>query len=61
MKFKITEGINRTSGSPIFYVYEWANDRWAYAYGSSKEQDARDYVERAMNPVAEKVIAEIKG
>ena len=66
MKFRITEGVNKYYGTPMFYVYEWETSaisgegRWAYRTGSGVEQDCRDYIERAANPVAERVIEDIE-
>jgi hypothetical protein len=66
MKFRITEGVNKNDGNQIFYVYEWdasalsGAGRWAYRYGSGTAQDCRDYIARAANPVAERVIDEIE-
>jgi hypothetical protein len=62
MKFRITQGVNSIDGNPIFYVYKSiVNDAWTYVHGASKEEDARAFVERQLNKVAEKVIAEIEG
>jgi hypothetical protein len=66
MKFRITEGVNKYDGKPMFYVYEWETSaisgegRWAYRHGSMNQQDCRDYVERAANPVAERVVEDIE-
>jgi hypothetical protein len=66
MKFRITEGVNKNDGNKIFYVYEEETSaisgakRWAYRYGSGTEQDCRDYVARAANPVEERVVADIE-
>ena len=65
MKFRITEGVNRYTGQTIFYVYQEETSalsgdrRWAYRHGGS-EQECRDYIERAANPVAERVVEEIE-
>jgi hypothetical protein len=66
MKFRITEGANKYTGTPIFYVYEWETSaisgegRWAYRHGSGREQDCRDYIARAASPVAERIVDEIE-
>jgi hypothetical protein len=65
MKFRITEGVNKYSGAQIFYVYEEETSavsgmkRWTYRHGGS-EQECRDFVARAANPVAERVVEEIE-
>ena len=63
MKFKITQAVNRFDGNAIFHVYEWdiANEMWRHLHGTAREEDARAYIDRALNPVPEKVIAEIEG
>ncbi len=66
MKFRITEGVNKNDGKPMFYVYEEdtsaisGNKRWAFRYGAGTEADCRAYIERAANPVAERVVDEIE-
>lgn len=66
MKFRITEGVNKYNGKPMFYVYEWETSaitgasRWAYRTGSVDYQECRNYIELAANPVKEKVIEDIE-
>jgi len=62
MKFRITEGVNKYDGNPIFNIYEWdaQMNHWSYKTGLSKEEDARAYVDRFLNPKPERLVAEIE-
>lgn len=60
MKFRITKGQNSCDGNDIFYVYEFRDNRWAYATGFAHEADARTYVARRVAAPPEVIISEIE-
>ena len=63
MRLKITEGVNKVNGKPIFYLYQdKAGDGkiWNLIHGCSDEKEAREIANRILNHAPEKVIAEFE-
>jgi hypothetical protein len=63
VRYKITEGVNRSNGKPIFYAYKCQGgdpELWSLLTGSSSMDDCRAYIERDRNPVPERTIEEFE-
>jgi len=64
MRYKITESINKMSGSPIFYAYENKGgdpEVWILLYGDSNIDACRAYIQRHREAVPDKVVEEFEG
>jgi len=64
MRLKITEGVNRVDGKPMFYLYEDKSGEgilWTLLYGSTTIDECRAFADRHRNPVPERVVEEFEG